>query len=207
MLFDLGALAPRDRYRLLCAVVIPRPVAWVTTVDVGGVVNAAPFSFFNIFGEDPALVVLGLQHHADGSPKDTTRNIRRSGEFVVNIATPDQSDALVATAAAYPPHRGEPAALGLEVAPSTHVAPPRLVCAAAALECRRLTTLAFDAGRELLVGQAVALHARDGLIDPDTLRADWRGDYPLARLFADRYGRIEEIAPRRIPDPSPEGTA
>jgi len=201
--FDFSGLAPRDRYKLLCAVVIPRPVAWITTVGETGLVNAAPFSFFNVFGEDPALVVLGLQHHADGAPKDTTRNIRRSGEFVINIATPDLADAVVASAAAYPPERGEPAVLGLATAPSTHVAPPRLSAAPAALECRRRITLTFDPGRELVVGEVLALHARDGLIDPETLRADWGGTYPLARLFADRYGRVEEIARRPIPEPEP----
>jgi flavin reductase (DIM6/NTAB) family NADH-FMN oxidoreductase RutF len=158
---DVAALAPRERYKLPCAAVIPRPGAWVTTQDAAGLVTAAPFSFFNVFGENPALVVLGLQRHSDGAPKDTTRNIRRSGEPGVNIATPDQTDALVATAAAYPPGQGEPAALDLATGPSTHVAPPRLACAAAALERRRLTTLAFDPGRELLVAQVPALHARD----------------------------------------------
>lgn len=203
MLFDFATLSPRDRYKLLCATVIPRPVAWITTIGETGVVNAAPYSFFNVFGEDPALVALGLQHRPGGVPKDTTRNIRRSGEFVINIATPDLADAMVATAAAYPPDRGEPAALGLATAPSTHVAPPRLADAPAALECRRRTALTFDAGRELVIGEVVALHAREGLFDPRTLHADWGGTYPLARLFADRYGRVEEIAPRSIPDPKP----
>ena len=72
-------LEPRDRYKLLCGVVVPRPIALVTTLDENGKVNAAPFSFFNVFSEDPPLVVLGLQHKADLSPKDTTRNIHRSG--------------------------------------------------------------------------------------------------------------------------------
>ena len=72
-------LDPHDRYKLLCGVVVPRPIALVTTLDENGKVNAAPFSFFNVFSEYPPLVVLGLQHKADLSPKDTTRNIHRSG--------------------------------------------------------------------------------------------------------------------------------
>ena len=72
-------LDPQDRYKLLCGVVVPRPIALVTTLDENGSVNAAPFSFFNVFSEDPPLLVLGLQHKADFSPKDTTRNIHRSG--------------------------------------------------------------------------------------------------------------------------------
>ena len=86
-------LDPHDRYKLLCGVVVPRPIALVTTLDENGKVNAAPFSFFNVFSEDPPLVVLGLQHKADGSPKDTTRNIHRSGQFVVHMV----DEALAAT--------------------------------------------------------------------------------------------------------------
>lgn len=203
MLIDFDGLPPQTRYKLMCGAVIPRPVAWITTLSPEGVVNAAPFSFFNVFGDDPALVVLGLGH-APGQPKDTTRNIAATGEFVINILTPDLKDVMVDTAAAYPPERGEPEALGLVTAPSARVAPPRLADAPVALECRKLVGMTFDPRRELLVGEALALHARDGLIDPTTLRYDWRGDFPIARLFADRYGRVEEIEPRAIPAPRPE---
>ena len=78
-------LDSHDRYKLLCGVVVPRPIALVTTLDENGAVNAAPFSFFNVFSEDPPLVVLGLQHKADLSPEDTTRNIHRNGQFVVHM--------------------------------------------------------------------------------------------------------------------------
>jgi DNA-binding transcriptional LysR family regulator len=78
-------LAPRQRYKLLCGLVVPRPIALVSTLSPSGVVNAAPYSFFNAFSENPALIVLGLQHNDDGTPKDTTRNIHVSGEFVVNL--------------------------------------------------------------------------------------------------------------------------
>ncbi|MSU89134.1 flavin reductase family protein [Rhodobacteraceae bacterium 2CG4] len=199
MHLDLDALSPRDRYKLLTAVVIPRPVAWVTTASVDGVVNAAPFSFFNVFGEDPATVILGLEHRAGGARKDTTRNIDASGEFVVNIATPALTKAMVATAAAYGADEGEPAALGLATAASVKVRPPRLADAPVAIECRKIVALAFGPGREVLVGQAVGLAARDGLIDADRLHVDWGGDWPVARLFADRYARLEEIDRHPIP--------
>ena len=78
-------LDAHDRYKLLCGVVVPRPIALVTTPDENGVVSAAPFSSFNVFSEDPPLVVLGLKHKPDLSPKDTTRNIHRSGQFVVHM--------------------------------------------------------------------------------------------------------------------------
>lgn len=194
---DLDALPPRERYKLLCATVIPRPVAWVTTVDAAGVVNAAPFSFFNVFGQDPALIVLGLEHRADGSVKDTTRNIRRSGEFVVNIALPDQLRDMVGTASNHPGSETE--ALGLATEPSAAVTPPRLAGAPVSIECRRLTTLAFSNERDLVIGRAVAMAARDGLIDPETRHVHWDGAYPVARLFADRYAELRELAPMAIP--------
>ena len=200
MQLDFAALKPIDRYKLLSATVIPRPIAWVTTQSAEGVVNAAPYSFFNVFSEEPALVVLGLQHR-DGVPKDTTRNIHETGEFVVNIATPAALPALVDSAATYPPEASETEALGLETLPSLKVKPPRLACGAVALECRRHVSLAFGTHRELMVGEVVAMAARPGLIDPATLRVDWGDDYPIARLFADRYAALSEIERRSIPAP------
>lgn len=200
---DLDAMEPALRYKLLTALVIPRPVAWVTTSGPTGVVNAAPFSFFNVFGQDPALIILGLEHRKDGSIKDTTANIRRTGEFVVNIVTPDLTPAMVDTAAAYDSSVSEPEALGLALAPSVQVAPPRLADVPVAIECRCLTTMTFSQERDIVVGQAVGLAAKDGLINTETWRVEWNGDYPVARLFADRYARLEEITPRSIP-PVPE---
>lgn len=199
---DLTRLAPMDRYKLLTAVVVPRPVAWVTTQGLTGVVNAAPFSFFNLFGQDPALIILGLEHHRDGSgPKDTARNIADTGEFVVNIVTPDLVEAMVGTAAAYPADIGEPAALDLALAPSILVTPPRLAAAPVAIECRLKDTLRYSPERDIVVGEAVALTARDGLVDTDRMHVNWGGEYPIARLFADRYARLEEIGHHAIPQP------
>ncbi|SNS83895.1 NADH-FMN oxidoreductase RutF, flavin reductase (DIM6/NTAB) family [[Luteovulum] sphaeroides subsp. megalophilum] len=199
MMLDLGSLPPATRYKLLTAIVLPRPVAWVTTQSPEGVVNAAPFSFFNLFGQNPALVVLGLEHRADGSMKDTTRNIRETGEFVVNIVTEDLVAPMVASAAPVGPGTSEPEALGLALAPSLTVGPPRLAAAPAAIECRRTVGLSFSAEREILVGEATGLAAREGLIDPEKWYVDWQGDYPVARLFADRYARLVEIERHAIP--------
>ncbi|RMH50088.1 MAG: flavin reductase family protein [Alphaproteobacteria bacterium] len=197
---DLTRLAPMERYKLLTAVVIPRPVAWVTTQDRAGLVNAAPFSFFNLFGQDPALVILGLEHHRDGSgPKDTARNIAETGEFVVNIVTPDLVGPMVASAAAYPAGVSEPGVLGLALSPSGRVAPPRIADAPAAIECRLLDRLRYSDERDIVVGEAVGLAAREGLIDTGRMHVDWAGAFPVARLFADRYARLEEIARHPIP--------
>ena len=195
---DLDALSAKERYKLLSAVVIPRPVAWVTTVNAQGLVNAAPYSFFNVFGQDPAAIILGLER-PEGTPKDTERNIDATGEFVVNIATPDLVGQMVGTASAYPPEVSEAQALGLELAPSARVAPPRLAAAPVAIECVRMMALSLSAERSIMVGRAVSMTARDGLVDSGTLRVDWQGDYPVARLFADRYARLAEIERHPIP--------
>jgi len=200
---DFNAVSPDIRYKLLTAMVIPRPVAWVTTLNPDGSANAAPYSFFNVFGQDPALVVLGLQHKADGSAKDTTANIRRSGEFVINIADESLTEAMVATAAPYPSGMSEPAVLDLALEPSAKVAPPRLAESPVALECRQVLSLSFSAERDLLVGEVIGLAARDGLIDPETWRVDWQDNWPIARLFGAKYARLQEIGSFPIPPVPP----
>ncbi|WP_439122950.1 flavin reductase family protein [Marivita sp.] len=200
-LLDLDSISAQDRYKLLSALVIPRPVAWVTTMDAQGIVNAAPYSFFNVFGQDPALIILGLQHKPDGSPKDTTRNIDATGEFVVNLATPALVADMVGTAASYDPGESEPSALGLKLAPSGRVKPPRLADAPVAIECERMMALSLSAERSILLGRAVGLATRDGLVDANTMYVDWADDYPVARLFADRYARLEDIERHSIPEP------
>lgn len=199
MSIDLTALSPAIRYKLLTAIILPRPIAWITTVSLSGVVNAAPFSFFNLFGQDPALVVIGLENHKDGRLKDTTRNIRDTGEFVINMVSADLVEPMVRSAAFASPEVSEPAALGLTLAASAKVRPPRLAAAPAAIECRRTVGLNFSAEREILIAEAVSLSSRDGLIDTEKWYVNWDGDYPVARLFADRYARLEEID--RLPIP------
>lgn len=190
---DFANITAHERYKILCGAVVPRPIAWVTTIDAECLVNAAPFSFFNVFSEDPALVVLGLQHRADGSPKDTTRNIHRNGEFVVNLADEALGEAMNDCAIDFPAKVSETDSLGLRCMASDKVAPPRLEAAPFAFECRREVSLAFGPGRELLVGEVLTVHAREGLLDPDTLRVDFDRYHPIGRLFGDLYSRQHDI--------------
>jgi flavin reductase (DIM6/NTAB) family NADH-FMN oxidoreductase RutF len=180
-------LDPRDRYKLLCGVVVPRPIALITTLDENGAVNAAPFSFFNVFSEDPALVVLGLQHKADLNPTDTTRNIHRSGEFVVHMVDEALAAAMNDCAIDFPSGDSEVEATGMATLPSIDVAVPRLAAAPFALECRRHVALAFGPGRELLVGEVLRLHAREGLIDAARMHVDFDIYRPIGRLFGNLY--------------------
>jgi flavin reductase (DIM6/NTAB) family NADH-FMN oxidoreductase RutF len=201
-MFDFDRLSGKTRYKLLTATVLPRPIAWVTTINREGRVNAAPFSFFNIFSEDPALVILGLQHHDDGSPKDTTRNIHQRGEFVVNLVNFDLLAPMVGSASAYPSDVSEVEALQLRVEPGVRICVTRIAAAPIALECRQHTRLTFSPRREILIGEVIAMHAQEGLIDPETFRINWNSNYPVGRLFADLYSTTQESRRHAIP-PAP----
>ena len=182
-------LAPRERYKLLCATIVPRPIALVTTLSREGVVNAAPFSFFNVFSEEPPLVVLGLQHKAESSPKDTTRLIAASGAFVVNLVDEGLAEAMNLCAVDFPPEVSEVEAAGLALAPGIDVPVPHLADAPFALECRRTVSLAFGPDREILIGEVLRLHARAGLMDEEALRVRAEDYHPVGRLFGELYAR------------------
>lgn len=182
-------LAPRERYKLLCASVTPRPIALVTCVSQHGVVNAAPFSFFNVFSEDPALIVLGLQHKPGNHPKDTSRNIAASGAFVVNLVDEALAEAMNICAIDFPPEVSEIDAAGLSLLPGVSIDVPRIAEAPFALECRKHTTMSFSPTRELLIGEVVRIHAREGLVDAATLRVSMSEYKPVGRMFGDGYSR------------------
>jgi flavin reductase (DIM6/NTAB) family NADH-FMN oxidoreductase RutF len=171
---------------------VPRPIALVTTLDANGAVNAAPFSFFNVFSEEPPLVVLGLQHKADRTPKDTTRNIHRDGEFVVHMVDEPLALAMNDCAVDFPAGESEVAATGLATLPSVDVRVPRLAAAPFALECKRSVALAFGPGRELLVGEVLRIHAREGLVDAANMYVDLAAYRPIGRLFANLYSYQRE---------------
>src|SRR6201994_1815450 len=145
----LRDLSRHDRYKLLCGVVVPRPIALVKTLDVNGAVNAAPFSFFNVFSEDPPLIVLGLQHKPDRTPKDTTRNIQRDGEFVVHMVDEALATAMNDCAVDFPSGESEVGTLGLATLPSVEVKVPRLAAAPFGLGCRSSVALAFGPRRDV----------------------------------------------------------
>ena len=189
---SLQDLSPHERYKLLCGVVVPRPIALVTTLDTNGAVNAAPFSFFNVFSEDPPLIVLGLQHKPDRTPKDTTRNIHRDGEFVVHMVDEALAAAMNDCAVDFPSGESEPAAIGLATTPSVDVKVPRLSAAPFAMECRRSVGLAFAPGRELLVGEVLRIHARPGLVDTSNMYVDFDAYRPIGRLFGNLYSYQRE---------------
>lgn len=190
--FDLAELSAAERYKLLGGLVVPRPIALVTSQSPGGGVNAAPFSFFNVFAEEPPLIVLGLGISPSGGAKDTTVNIRDVGEFVVNLVDEPIAEAMNLCAIDFPPEVSEVEVAGFEMVPSDLVAPPRIAQAPVNLECRRYLTLQPARDRYLVLGEVLLAHVRDGVIDPETLRVDRDAYAPIGRLFGGGYVRTHD---------------
>lgn len=162
MLFDLAAIPPADGYKLTVATVVPRPIAWVTTIDRDGVVNAGAFSFFNVVASSPVVVALGVGPKGPGV-KDTGENIRATGEFVVNLVSEETAERMNVTAIDFPAGVDELAEAGLTQAPSAKVRPPRIAESPVSLECR--THSIVNVGRHAVVlGEALAIWVRDDCV-------------------------------------------
>ncbi len=167
MLFDFTTLSAKDRYKLLISTVVPRPIAWVVTQDLAGVLNAAPYSFFNTFANDPLIVVIGIGGRRAGDVKDTGGNIRLTGQFVVNLVAEENAPAMNVTAIDFGPEVDELREAGLHTLPSTRVAPPRIAESPVAFECERLMALELNNDRTLVLGKVLAMHVRnDAVLDP-----------------------------------------
>ena len=205
MLFDFDTIPMRDRYKLLVSTVVPRPIAWVVTQNPLGRLNAAPFSFFNVFSEEPPIVILGIGERAAGQPKDTVRNIRDTGEFVINLVGHDNLEQMNITAIDFPPEVDEIAEAGLTTLPSVKNKPPRIAESPVAMECRRFQMIDLDAGRTLVLGEVLAMHVRDDYVaDPartyvDTPKLDLIGRMHGAGWYA-RTSELEEVPRIRAQD-------
>jgi len=188
----LAELPPLERYKLLIGLVIPRPIAWISTYSANGVANCAPFSFFNVFSEDPPLCVIGINPRSDGEIKHSLKNIRRTKEFVVNLVDEDTANAMHVSSKEFPEDVSEFTQTGLTPVPALTVQHPRIAEAAACLECKLERIIVISASRELVLGEIQLVHARDGIIDPQTKRISERNYRPIGRLFADRYCTTRE---------------
>ncbi|MCL3883055.1 flavin reductase family protein [Marivita sp. GX14005] len=186
MQFDFEALPAPDRYRLLCSFVAPRPIALVTTLGADGTPNAAPMSFFNVFSQDPPIVILGIQAKPDGTEKETMRNIRRSGEFTVNLCDMAIAQRMVDCGIAFPDEVDEIALTGLNHAPSLKIAPARVAEAPASMECRVSQIIDYPR-RAIVLGEVVQMHVRDTCLDAEGRYVRPENYQPVARLHADNY--------------------
>jgi len=167
VIFDLENGPKAAAYKLLIGLVAPRPIALITSMDEHGTLNAAPFSAFNYFSTDPPIVGVGVTNRPDREfvPKDTARNIRRTGEFVVNVVTEDIAEQMNLCAVDFPEGMNELEIAGFATAPSERVKPPRIAQAHAALECVEHATLEIGRGR-IILGRVVRAYVEDQYVDP-----------------------------------------
>lgn len=214
MFFDLHGPNP-PRSTLFNALVAPRPIAWVSTLNAEGVANLAPFSYFNLLTSSPPTTVFSCTAPSDRAEKDTLANIRATGEFVINLVSRGLLESMHASSAMAPSGVDEFELLGIEREASTLVRPPRVRAAPAALECRVLQYIdiaaerAGDSSATAIVGRVVGVH-----IEPSLLDANGRFDTVRARLitrlggnFYAEIGAITELTSlvhaARLPKPEP----
>lgn len=198
MYYEPGVTDHGLRYNPLKACVVPRPIGWITTLSADGVVNLAPFSFFNLLSYDPPFVLFSAGvHESDGGRKDTVANVEATGEFVYNMATWAQREPMNQTARILDRGVDELAAAGLAPLSSRLVRPPRVAGSPVQFECRlhqvvRLPGRTPAAEHSVVIGQVVAVH-----IDDQALTADGRVDIvkirPIARLGYQDYAAVDAV--------------
>jgi flavin reductase (DIM6/NTAB) family NADH-FMN oxidoreductase RutF len=185
---DFEQLDTYPRYKLMASLIVPRPIALVTTLGANGVANAAPFSMFNMVGEDPPILMISINRLADGRLKDTAANILHNGEFVVHMSDEPMAQKMHDCGQAFPSNVSELTQVGLTPVPSRCVAPPRIAESPVAFECVLHEKLETES-RYVFIGRIRWLAARDGLIDTQAWRVNLREYNPVARFGASFYTR------------------
>jgi flavin reductase (DIM6/NTAB) family NADH-FMN oxidoreductase RutF len=195
---DPGTLPPNAMYKLMIGCVVPRPIAWVSSVDTAGVRNIAPFSYFMAITDEPPTIAFACSARAAGK-KDTLRNVEATGEFVVNVVDDPLAAQMNLTSGDYPPEVDEFAVAALEVAPPARVKAPRVASAPIAMGCR-LDRIVPVGRAHLILGQIVYLHLRDGLYDATTGRIDMHRLRPVGRLAGNLHAHIHDIFEMKRPN-------
>jgi flavin reductase (DIM6/NTAB) family NADH-FMN oxidoreductase RutF len=165
MEIDFDALAVPDRYKLLVSTVVPRPIAWIVTQNEAGLVNAAPYSFFQAIGAAPPLLMVSIEGRTGGGLKDTAANIARSGQFVINLVSYAMTEAMVVTAIEFDPAISEVDEAKLATLPSTRIAPPRIADSPVAFECERYQTVELPHDRHLVLGRILTMHIAEDAME------------------------------------------
>ncbi|HXD88830.1 MAG TPA: flavin reductase family protein [Urbifossiella sp.] len=195
MFIEVAAANVVDVYHLLVGVVTPRPIAWVTTLSPAGVVNLAPFSFFNAFGANPPIVVFSPTLRRDGSKKDTLLNLESLGEFVLNAATAPLAEQVNLTSKEIPRIESEVSLAGLTAVPSTIVRPPRIAQSPVNFECRVRQIIPCGTGpiaANLVIGEVLAMHIADEVLDSKG-RIDPRKLQTVARMGGEFWCRTTDL--------------
>jgi flavin reductase (DIM6/NTAB) family NADH-FMN oxidoreductase RutF len=186
MQFVMADIPVRQRYKILVSTVTPRPIAWVTTLGRNGVVNAAPYSFFNAMGDDPPLLVLGLlKDLKTGGNKDTATNIIETGEFVVNLVAEWDAEKMNLSCVDSPRDVSEIEYAQVETVPSSSVAPPRIASAPVSFECVRREVIEIGPRQVIAIGEVLVAHVDDRFVsDSDRLHFDT----PAMQLIGRMHG-------------------
>ncbi|WP_247665767.1 flavin reductase family protein [Nocardiopsis sp. B62] len=188
---DPSGLSAQENYRLLTGCVVPRPIAWVTSVSRDGAANLAPFSAFTMVSNDPPMVGINIGRR-EGEFKDTARNIAERGEYVVNIPGWEHWRDVHESGEVHPPGVDEAEILGLGTEPSDVVSVPRLATARVSLECRLARVVEFGrAGAQFTVGEVVRFHVLSSALDG--LKIDTAMIDPASRLAGPTYGRLGNV--------------
>jgi flavin reductase (DIM6/NTAB) family NADH-FMN oxidoreductase RutF len=185
MLFDFADMPTRECYKLLVSTVTPRPIAWVVSMDAKGIINAAPFSFFNAFSGNPPVVGIGMGSHRPGRPRDTRANIAETGQFVVNLVAEENAEAMNITAIEFERGVEELAQAGLTPLTSVRVKPPRIGESPVSLECELIQIIDLGPDSGLVLGRVVAMHIHDDAVIDASKRYI---DTPKLKLIGRMHG-------------------
>jgi flavin reductase (DIM6/NTAB) family NADH-FMN oxidoreductase RutF len=191
MRIDPAYLDAETAYRLITGVVVPRPIAWVSSLSGSGVVNLAPFSAFMFVSPKPPMLAISVGRKA-GVYKDTAQNILNNEEYVVHIADSSLMTAVHESSTEHPPDVSEVEELRLSTLPGERIKVPRLAAAPIAMECRFRQCLEFGETRSrLIVGEVLVFHIRDGLLSNGKIETEALD--PIARIAGPRYAKLGEI--------------
>jgi flavin reductase (DIM6/NTAB) family NADH-FMN oxidoreductase RutF len=202
MLLDFTALAPRDAYAWMVGTILPRPIAWVSSVSLDEKINLAPFSFFQGITSNPPTLMFVPVNTRDGTKKDTTRNIEEVPEFVVNLVSFALAESMNATAALLPYGESEFETFGIASAPSERIRPPRVAAAPVAFECALERIVRIGDGplaANVVFGRILLAHVSDAVLGadgrPDPAKLDLIG-----RMGGESYTRTTERFALKRPD-------
>jgi flavin reductase (DIM6/NTAB) family NADH-FMN oxidoreductase RutF len=201
MKFDLDQFGIKDCHDLLVGAVLPRPIAFVSTIGANGVNNLAPFSYFTVLSSKPPILGFGIGSKRDGGKKDTLENLEFSGDFVINVVTENLVEAMNQTSGDYPPEVDEFQVAGLTPGKSDLVQSPRVTESPINIECRLKQILQFgDAPRinRFVVGEVVRIHIKKELLEGNIIRAERLK--AIGRMGGDFYCRTQDLFEMKRPE-------
>ena len=195
MQFDPEQLQQKDIYKLLTGLIIPRPIAWVSTINEEGIPNLAPFSYFNAVGDDPPHLMFSVSRSGNLN-KDTLSNILKNKEFVVNMVTEDLAEKMNSTAHALPPHESEFEFADVKSSPSTKVKPPLVAESPVSMECVLVHHYNLEqhnnGGSTIIIGRVVHFHINDNVL-LDNFHVNLENYKPISRLAGSNYAKLGSL--------------